>query len=457
MARPYRLFSWEHSYFSGKVRAYLRYKDHCGGLGSGFEDVLASADLVAGVLLPATQSNTVPQLLAPDGTWVQDSSEIIDYCEQRHPAPPIVPDPAARPRQCLASYLVELLADEWMVVYAFWERWHYTLAGVEPNHAAWNAQQWGPAFAPDADGSGRRAAAQAMFDGPLGVKEAETDRRGIFAGIHALGVTAETAPAWEASNERLLGLLERHFDAHDFLLGGRPSLGDFGLMGPLYAHLFRDAVPGFALRTRFPLVAEWVERTNGTNALNARSYNQQLYSLGADGELVPRPATSHGGEWLADDAVPETLLAVLAVFFDEMWPVLASTLERVRSFVASGDHAPGDELPGKTFTPTPGFEALQTGDGPLTHDFAIGGRRGRRMVLPYHVWMLQRLAAALRGCRRTPAGDAAIEAMLGRLDGGRALLDLDAKLAGCRVRKQGGRIFSASPAGAEPGREDAGR
>ena len=33
----YRLFSWEHSYFSGKVRAYLRFKHRMGDLGPGFE------------------------------------------------------------------------------------------------------------------------------------------------------------------------------------------------------------------------------------------------------------------------------------------------------------------------------------------------------------------------------------------------------------------------------------
>ena len=48
----YRLFSWEHSYFSGKVRAYLRWKQHHGALGPGFEDVLATPDLLMGLLLP---------------------------------------------------------------------------------------------------------------------------------------------------------------------------------------------------------------------------------------------------------------------------------------------------------------------------------------------------------------------------------------------------------------------
>lgn len=30
MSDRYRLFSWEHSYFPGKVRAYLRYKQYFG-------------------------------------------------------------------------------------------------------------------------------------------------------------------------------------------------------------------------------------------------------------------------------------------------------------------------------------------------------------------------------------------------------------------------------------------
>ena len=47
----YRLFSWEHSYFSGKARAYLRWKQHHGALGPGFEDVLATPELAMGLLI----------------------------------------------------------------------------------------------------------------------------------------------------------------------------------------------------------------------------------------------------------------------------------------------------------------------------------------------------------------------------------------------------------------------
>jgi len=108
----YRLYSWEHSYFSGKARAYLRYKDRCGALSDGFEDVLASVDLVQGLLLPKSGSGAVPQLEAPDGTWVQDSSEIIDFVEARHPLALVVPDPVAAPRQALVAHLVELTGEQ---------------------------------------------------------------------------------------------------------------------------------------------------------------------------------------------------------------------------------------------------------------------------------------------------------------------------------------------------------
>lgn len=438
----YKLFSWEHSYFSGKARAYLRYKTHDKTHGGTleFEDILATQDLIAGLLLPATQTAAVPQLQAPDGTWVQDTSSIIDHCESLHPAPPVVP-PATSPRQRLVSYLIELLGDEWMLPYGFWERWLYGKDDASPSHAHYNEQQWGVLFAPDGTGAQRRQAARTFFEVAFNIANQETEPRGVYQGLIDLGVTAETGPGWKRSNDRLLAALEAHFDVHDFVLGGLPSLADFGLLAPLYAHLFRDPVAGFELRTRFPLVSEWVERTNGTNALNARTYGQKLYSL-AGGELVPRPATSDGGAWLADDEVPETLLPVLAIFFEEMWPVLVSSVEKLRAYIESSAHERGGEIPGKSFTASPGFETAQQGKGPLTHTFTVGGVTGRRMVAPYQVWMLQRMAAAMRECTEVRSGRDSLSTLLQELPRGSELLELDALLAGCSIRKEGGNLYS---------------
>ena len=188
-----------------------------------------------------------------------------------------------------------------------------------------------------------------------------------------------------------------------------------------------------------------MERTNGEGALNARCWGQKLYSLGEDGTLVARPATSDGGDWLPGDAVPDTLLPLLGVFFEEMWPVLESSTRVLTDFISSEAHTAGDPLPGGSFIATPGFWEHQTGDGALTHEFEIGGVESRRMVMPYQVWMLGRLERVLEQCTASPAGRAAIEQLLEAFPRGRELLDLAGLLSGCRVRKQGGRL-SSTPA-----------
>jgi len=437
----YRLFTWELSYFSGKVRAYLRYKERMGDLGEGFEDILATPDLLFNLLTPATGSAAIPQMRTNDGSWVQDSSDIIDFIEARHDKVPVAPSVTDAPRQALVSYLVEMLADEWMVVPGFWERWHYSLPDVEPNHLNYNAMQWGSVFAAGAPGDERLAAGASMFEEMFGLSEARTNPRGTYAGLVHLGCTEATEQAWWASMENILSLLDKHFGAHDFLLGGLPSLGDFGLLGPLYAHVYRDATSGFLLRTQHPIVSEWVERTNGHN-VTARTYGQKLYSLGEDGELVGRPATSDGGQWLKDDHVPRSLDALAAVFFEEMWPMLTSTMEKTAAFIASDAHESGGALPGKSFTADLPWFDHQTGDGALTHDFEIGGIAARRMVAPYHVWMLQRLAGVLDEATATEAGRASVTAWLDQFPNGGELLELNDRLADCRVRKEGALLFS---------------
>lgn len=433
----YRLFSWEHSYFSGKVRAYLRYKQRAGDLEPGYEDILATPELIQGLLLPRSGSGAVPQLETPDGQWIQDSSEILDVLEARHTQVPIVP---RSPVQRVVAHLVELLADEWMVVPGFWERWYFSEDGRTPSHRGFNEQQWGAMLAAGAPGPARRQAGAGFFESVFGISRSRSEPRGVYAGLVHLGVDERTEPAWQASLHRLLGLLEQHFGMHDFVLGGRPSLADFGLLAPLYAHLYRDAVAGFALRVYFPLVCEWVERCNGEGALNARRHDQKLYSLSEEGGLVGRVACSDGGEWLADDAIAASLRPVVGVFFEEMWPVLKDAAATLTAFIASDAHAPGGELPGKTFTATPGFEAHQTGEGALTHAYEIGGVRGRRMVVPYQMWMLQRIESVLAELGEEERG--ALRRFLEGFEGGGELLELSALLEGCRVRKRGALLFA---------------
>jgi glutathione S-transferase len=433
----YRMISAENSVFSGKTRAYLRFKEAQGDLGPGFEDILVTPELISGLLIPRSGSPALPQIETPEGDWIQDSSAIIDEIERRHQKTPVIPEAETRPRQRLTSYLIELLADEWLIVPACWERWHFTVEGQEPSHRAWNEHQWGAIFGVGGDGPARRAAGARFFEKSFGISETKLNPRGPFAGLIQLGCTDATRAAWLESLHALLQALEIHFGQHDYLLGGRPSLADYGLLGPLYAHFYRDPVPGFALRCFFPLVCEWVERTNAEGALAARCYGQKLYSVDEEGSLVGRVATSDNGEWLPEDEVPETLEPVLRVFFAEMWPYLKASTDAVRSFLASDAHSLGDELPRKTFTATPGFESLQTGEGALTVPFEIGGIAARRMVVPYQLWMLDRIERAMAN-----ADARALSDWLGRFESGGEILELGSWLEGCRVHKNGGRLFS---------------
>ena len=87
----YKLFTVEHSYFSGKIKSYLNWKFYKGSLSDGFENILATPELITNLLLPKSGVPSLPQMEAPDGTWIQDSSSIFDYIEASHPEMPAVP------------------------------------------------------------------------------------------------------------------------------------------------------------------------------------------------------------------------------------------------------------------------------------------------------------------------------------------------------------------------------
>ena len=122
-----------------------------------------------------------------------------------------------------------------------------------------------------------------------------------------------------------------------------------------------------------------------------------------------------------------------------MWPVLVSAMERLTAFIASDAHESAGELPGKTFFADPTFGDIQTGDGPLTHEYSLGDVTGRRMVVPYQMWMLGRLHAVFEAAERS-----ALEAMLEGIPSGVELLNLGELLAGCRVVRKDARLYSVS-------------
>merc|ERR1719433_2671781 len=205
-------------------------------------------------------------------------------------------------------------------------------------------------------------------------------------------------------------------------------------MGPLYAHMYRDPPSGYMMRTKYPLVCEWIERTVGIEGPN-RSYKNRSYSF-KDNKMIPSIMVSDGGEWLPDDEIPSTVIPILRLFFDEMWPVLTSTMDVLGGYLKEVHTDHTLHLPSKSFGPE---HPDQFPNGALTHVFNLRGRKGRRMVIPYQVWMLERLNLE---CPFNVNDASSLNDLLGEIGGSAAeLMKLSQKLDKCHVSKVGGLIF----------------
>ncbi|MGI9590748.1 MAG: glutathione S-transferase family protein [Myxococcota bacterium] len=271
---PYVFHAFEVSYFSAKVRPALRYKR------LWVEEVHADY----GLIRERTGLTFIPVLITPeDETW-QDSTDIYDRLEARHPEPPLFP---ATPLQRIAAHLVELYTDEFAMIPAMHYRWGSELG---------------------------EATARARFIAMVGSEELGTAAAARMAKARiALGASDENAPAIEAHTRDLLDALSTHFETHPYLLGERMSFADCALMGPLDGHFFTDLVSRkLLLETARPVVG-WIERCN---------------------HPTPTP-----GEWLADDALAPTLREVLTVMGQDAAPVLLAGLD---VFERWADTAPDD-------------------------------------------------------------------------------------------------------------------
>jgi glutathione S-transferase len=335
MTDTYTLYGGEISYYTGKARAYLRYK------GIPFEEVVADRAVYKEIILPRVGWPVIPVVVTPDDVTLQDTSDIIDALEVRFPQPSVYPD---GPRQTLAALLLELYGDEWLKLPAMHYRWNH--------NTDWIIEQFGRLSKPDASDEEAR-------------EIGERTCRPFRGSLPALGVTAETEAAVEASYEALLGELDVHFAEHPYLLGTRPSIGDFGLIGPLYAHQYRDPASGALMERLAPNVVAWVKRM-----------------------MDPEPRS---GAFLDGDSVPETLMPVLRRMATEQGPVLAATRAAFEAWNA--DH-PDEDIP----------------RGIGTHRFRLGDVEGERAIFPFDLWMLQRAQDhldALDGADREAALDLA--------------------------------------------------
>jgi len=294
----YILWGGSLSYYTGKVRSYLIKK------GVPYREFFPSHVVFQTKILPVLGFFAVPVLEAPDGSIIQDTSDIIEHLEKRFPDPQLNP---SAPVQRTVAALIGAFGSEGMLKPGMHYRWSFLA-----QQANFLRAEFGRCASASHDRTVRDAAAAPFM-------------QAMQAHLPRLGITGESIPVIERSYEELLDVLEAHFQMQPYILGGRPSAADFGLMAPLFAHLARDPHPCALMKSRAPNVYRWTERMNLPDIFD-----------GEFAEIEP--------SYPADDAIPYTVEPLIAHIFQAWGPELLANAERYNAWVAENPRLEAGDL-----------------------------------------------------------------------------------------------------------------
>ena len=285
------------SLWTGRTRAYLIKK------GIDYQEIFPSNARFMEEIVPLVGYFAIPVTEQEDGMVIQDGTDTMVHLEQRFPERPMVP---SSPVQQAVAWLIEFFGCDLFFIPAMHYRWNF------PEQQDFLDAEFARSISPSKD--------------PKQQQEAVAPIRAFFAGFPAaMGVNEKTIPAIEGSHIECLEILNQHFLHHPYLLGGHPSLADFGLIGPLFAHLGRDPVPASLMKNIAPHVYRWTERMFEANL--------------KDGEFMDLDY-----EFPADDALPETLIPFIEYLFRDCGPQLQGMLDTFNAWVAREPDRPAGTL-----------------------------------------------------------------------------------------------------------------
>ena len=361
MSQPYILYGAPCSLYTGKARAYLL----CQGI--GFREIAPASEHFVNTVVPAVHRWRIPVMELPQGGWIQDSTMIIAHFENQ---PEMVSTLPETPGQRIAALLMDLIGAEGLLRPAMHYRWDFN----EENEAF--LLQNFRTLVPGGSDEMTREAMGSMRQAAV-----------------SFGALPEAVPVIEAVYEDLLDLMNAHLVRYPYLLGGRPSIGDFGMIAPFYAHLARDPYPADLMKKRAPWVFRWTERMNRPDS-----------DMGEFPDFSPA--------FLEDDEIPETLTAILR--FISQTDLVAETEAAaacINQWLAENRPAYG--------------ERAKRGVG--FAEFEIRGVPVKALAQPYRFFLLQRMQDACAALDE--AGQAAARKLLESVHAAPLLsLSLDRKI-----------------------------
>lgn len=344
----YSLYAIPHSLYSGRARSYLIKN------GISFQEFSSGHESFKAEILPEAKLATVPCLRTEDGQVIRDGAAIIEYFESRNGRP----CQPKTPQQRVVSGLFDLIGAEGLLRPAMHYRWNFPEENLAFLHYHfYNAQREHP---------DREAKTQYMMD------------KMRYAAM-IFGVNDDSIDLVETLYMEFLLALDKHFQQYPYLLGWKPCIGDFGLLAPLYAHLGRDPKPLRIMQQQALHVYRWVERMNRVHQ-DASEYYQA------------------GSDYLADDQVPETLLAVLRVIAEDLVPETLAAAHSINDWLAENSVASGERA------------SRYLGKNDSKCRFVVRGQSLETGAQPYRFFQLQQVQDFYQTC--ADQDRAAIESLL---------------------------------------------
>jgi len=340
---PITFYGAPMSLYSGKARAYFRKQ------GIPFKEVMPGHKTFLEDVAKKVQRRVVPVIEidngSSDSTLIQDTVDIIDHFENKadkrfsvYPQTPL---------QKLTALIIDLFGSEGLLKTAMHYRWSFL-----KENEGFIRYEFGDHAAP---GTGRETV-EAVADHVIGQMQAYLPK---------MDITERTIPAIEAQYADLLELLNKHFEHHPYLLGGLPSVGDYGLFAPMYAHLARDPYPSNIMKCKAQRVYRWVERMNAENS-----------------DMPEYP--DYAETFCSDDEIPETLGPVLQLIAADFLPEMQRTVAEINNWLEEN----AEVQSGACVTAKPHIKAL----GEMS--YLMRGTEFKGMVIPYRLYMLQRITDA---------------------------------------------------------------
>ena len=321
-----------HSLYSGRARSYLiKNRIHFEERSTGHESFKAE-------VLPKGKLPTIPTLVTPEGEVIRDGAAIIEHFEAAHGRPCQPPGS----RQLVISALFDVIGTDGLLRPAM--------------HFRWNFPDDNLAFV-------RYHFLHSQRDVPEREEKTEAMMNRMRHAAMIFGVTEQSQPIVETLYLEYLDALNTHFEHCPYLLGWRPSIGDFGLLAPMYAHLGRDPYPARLMQQRAPAVYRWVERMNREDQDVPEFFNA-------------------GNDFLANDEVPETLIPVLKILAEDFVPETLAAAGLINSWLDEHQPEAGAVAVGRL------AEALGTAD------FTARGQTITALAQPHRFYLLQRVQDA---------------------------------------------------------------